>query len=183
MPKRSEFILIDNAIPVNSAASDFFYNEITNKFYYYDRSNHQWVEVVGGVGPAGPVGPQGVPGIPGPVGPVGPAGPAGNNANATAEIAAHSADTTNVHGIVDTASLATQAYVQDRINMLIGQAPEALNTLNELATALGNDPNFATTIANTLAQKINSTTAAETYATIEESRPMQAMSLLFAALL
>jgi len=39
---------------------------------------------------------------------------------------------------------------------LIGGAPEVLNTLYELSNALGNDPNFSTTIMNLLGQKLNS---------------------------
>ncbi|HAW5822384.1 TPA: phage tail protein, partial [Escherichia coli] len=36
---------------------------------------------------------------------------------------------------------------------LVDSSPDALNTLNELAAALGNDPNFATTMTNALAGK------------------------------
>ena len=43
-------------------------------------------------------------------------------------------------------NFATKAYVDQEIINLIGGAPETLNTLQELVTALGNDPNFATTI-------------------------------------
>ncbi|EON3240211.1 phage tail protein, partial [Salmonella enterica subsp. enterica serovar Montevideo] len=39
------------------------------------------------------------------------------------------------------------------ISALVGSSPEALDTLNELAAALGNDPNFATTMTNALAGK------------------------------
>jgi hypothetical protein len=49
--------------------------------------------------------------------------------------------------------LATTAFVQAVIAALIDAAPGALNTLNELADALGNDPNFATTVTNLLATK------------------------------
>ena len=41
------------------------------------------------------------------------------------------------------------------IEALMGAAPDALNTLQELATALGNDENFATTITNEIAKKAN----------------------------
>ena len=41
---------------------------------------------------------------------------------------------------------------------LVDSAPDALNTLNELASALGNDPNFATTMINNLATKADITT-------------------------
>lgn len=59
----------------------------------------------------------------------------------------------------NTTQLATTAFVSDAvttaINNLIGGAPGALNALNELATALGNDPNFAATITASLATKLD----------------------------
>lgn len=50
-------------------------------------------------------------------------------------------------------SISTTAWVRDAIAELVGSSPETLNTLAELAEALGNDPNFATTITEELAQK------------------------------
>lgn len=47
------------------------------------------------------------------------------------------------------------AAINTAINNLIAAAPGALNTLNELAAALGDDPNFATTVTNSLATKLN----------------------------
>lgn len=49
--------------------------------------------------------------------------------------------------------IATAEFVASKVAQLVGSAPEALDTLNELAAALGNDPNFATTITNMLAGK------------------------------
>ncbi|EFD6248365.1 tail fiber protein (plasmid) [Escherichia coli] len=49
--------------------------------------------------------------------------------------------------------IATTAYVRAAISALVGSSPEALDTLNELAAALGNDPNFSTTMTNALAGK------------------------------
>ena len=49
--------------------------------------------------------------------------------------------------------VATEAYVGTAIAALVNTAPEALNTLNELAAALGNDPNFATTVATEIGKK------------------------------
>ncbi len=49
--------------------------------------------------------------------------------------------------------IASTAYVMDAITALVDSSPDALNTLNELAEALGNDPNFATTMTNALAGK------------------------------
>ncbi len=49
--------------------------------------------------------------------------------------------------------IASTAYVMAAIAALVNSSPDALNTLNELAAALGNDPNFATTMTNALAGK------------------------------
>lgn len=49
--------------------------------------------------------------------------------------------------------LANTAFVKAAIAALVASSPEALDTLNELATALGNDPKFATTMTNALAGK------------------------------
>ena len=51
--------------------------------------------------------------------------------------------------------LATTAFVQVAIAALVDSSPGALDTLNELAKALGNDPNFATTMTNALAGKMD----------------------------
>jgi hypothetical protein len=55
----------------------------------------------------------------------------------------------------NTTQIATTAYVQTEINDLIAAAPGALDTLNELASALGNDASFSTTVTNSLATKLN----------------------------
>ncbi len=49
--------------------------------------------------------------------------------------------------------LETTAFVRSAIAALVDSSPEALDTLAELAEALGNDPNFATTMLNKLAGK------------------------------
>ncbi|EDE0308235.1 phage tail protein [Salmonella enterica subsp. enterica serovar Enteritidis] len=49
--------------------------------------------------------------------------------------------------------IATAAFVAAKVAQLVGSAPETLDTLQELADALGNDPNFATTVLNKLAGK------------------------------
>lgn len=54
---------------------------------------------------------------------------------------------------VNNTQIATTAFVKAAIAGLVGSSPEALDTLNELAAALGNDPNFATTVMNSLAGK------------------------------
>jgi hypothetical protein len=54
----------------------------------------------------------------------------------------------------NTTQVATTAYVQTEITDLIAAAPGALDTLNELASALGNDAAFSTTVTNSLATKL-----------------------------
>ena len=55
----------------------------------------------------------------------------------------------------NTTQLATTAFVAAAIGALIDAAPGAMDTLNELAAALGDDPNFATTVTNALAGKLS----------------------------
>ncbi len=50
--------------------------------------------------------------------------------------------------------VATQTYVTTAISNLVNAAPSTLDTLKELATALGNDANFATTVTNSIATKL-----------------------------
>jgi hypothetical protein len=61
--------------------------------------------------------------------------------------------TTASAGTNDT-SPATTAFVQQEITGLIDSAPDAMNTLNELAAALGDDANFSTTVTNSIATKL-----------------------------
>lgn len=65
------------------------------------------------------------------------------------------ANNSNMLGGVPAASYATNASVTAAINALVASAPGALDTLNELATALGNDVNFASTITAALATKLD----------------------------
>jgi hypothetical protein len=53
----------------------------------------------------------------------------------------------------NTTQLATTAFVRAEVAALVSAAPGALDTLDELAAALGDDPNFATTITTSLAGK------------------------------
>ena len=46
-----------------------------------------------------------------------------------------------------------ETYVQSKVDAIIDSAPGALDTLNELAAAIGDDANFSTTITNSLAAK------------------------------
>jgi hypothetical protein len=53
----------------------------------------------------------------------------------------------------NTTQLATTAFVKAALDVLVAAAPGTLDTLNELAAALGNDPNFATTMAAAIGAK------------------------------
>lgn len=85
------------------------------------------------------------------------------------ELDTHAADTTSVHGIADTSALALTSHDHDgdydalgaataAAAALVDSSPSTLDTLNELAAALGDDPNFATTVTTALGTK--ATTAA-----------------------
>ena len=53
----------------------------------------------------------------------------------------------------NTTQLATTAFVRGEVGGLVGAAPPALDTLGEIAAAIGNDPTYAATVANALAGK------------------------------
>jgi hypothetical protein len=75
--------------------------------------------------------------------------------NSQGQITAVSTSTLNIP-----ANIATETYVNNQISSLVNGAPGALDTLKELATALGNDSSFATTITNQLALKANTSSLA-----------------------
>ena len=58
-------------------------------------------------------------------------------------------------GDIDLVGYATEAYVQQQLEALIGGAPEALDTLKELAAALGDNADFASTMTQELAKKVD----------------------------
>lgn len=63
-----------------------------------------------------------------------------------------------VSNVIRTATgeiFATQAFVRQEVSSLVGSAPSALDTLQELAAALGNDENFATTVLNAITNADN----------------------------
>jgi hypothetical protein len=60
-------------------------------------------------------------------------------------------------------TIASTEFVAKSIAALVDSAPETMNTLKEIANALGNDPNFATTILTELSKKMNSTEANDTF--------------------
>lgn len=69
-------------------------------------------------------------------------------------------DKKNLDNLVsNTAGYQTESQVDAKVASLVNQAPETLDTLDELAAALGDDPNFATTVANQIGTKADKTVA------------------------
>ena len=69
-------------------------------------------------------------------------------------------DKKNLDNLVsNTVGYQTESQVESKIAALVNSAPETLDTLDELAAALGDDPNFATTVANQIGQKADKTVA------------------------
>jgi len=60
---------------------------------------------------------------------------------------------------VDTTTIATKTYVDTQVSGIVDSAPAALDTLNELAAALGDDANFATTTSNALGNRVQTSSA------------------------
>ena len=60
---------------------------------------------------------------------------------------------TKVSELTNDSGYQTEAQVAAKVSALVDSAPETLDTLNELAAALGDDPNFATTVTNQIASK------------------------------
>ena len=76
-------------------------------------------------------------------------------------------------------TIASTEFVAKSLAKMVDSAPESLNTLNELAKALGNDPNFATTVLNELAKKMNSVEAESTFAKKEEAGVLSGTIMAF----
>jgi len=72
-------------------------------------------------------------------------------------VSTHNSATTSVHGIADTSLLATKSYADNAAATaaaaVVDAAPSTLDTLNELAAALGDDANYAATISTALGTK------------------------------
>ena len=81
------------------------------------------------------------------------------NTDDIATLQSSKADASHTHSssdITDIDDYATKQYVDDSISGLVDNAPDALNTLNELSAALNDDSNFASTVTTALADKANS---------------------------
>ena len=124
--------------------------------------------LTGSQGLKGDTGSQGVQGIQGIQGLTGPEGPAGADA-VLPTVLANITNTDVTHwnnaynwGDHSLASYATQTYVNTQVTNLVASAPATLNTLNELALALGSDANFSTTITTLIGTKEPTITAGTT---------------------
>jgi hypothetical protein len=130
-------------------------------------------------GPAGEQGPRGDKGDRGPKGdqgPIGLTGPAGNiNYGEIRSLFSASGPITynNNTGVIgfNPVGFATETYVNNLVNDLVGNSPQALNTLNELAAALNNDANFASSVITTLNGKLSLAGGTMTGALILNSDP------------
>lgn len=69
----------------------------------------------------------------------------------------------------ENAHLTNKEYVDNKVANLVNSAPKTLDTLNELASALGNDANFATTVTNSLANKADKEHTHSQYLTEHQS--------------
>ena len=87
----------------------------------------------------------------------------GTNVDVVVPYAANATNATNASYTTTQAAtdkstkIASTAFVQTAVANLVSSAPETLDTLNELANALGNDPKFATTVSTQIGQKANKT--------------------------
>lgn len=81
---------------------------------------------------------------------------------------------TKTSDITNDSGFATETYVDTKVAGVVNSAPETLDTLNELAEALGNDPNFATTMATELGKKVDKVTgkglSTNDYTTTEKNK-------------
>jgi hypothetical protein len=68
--------------------------------------------------------------------------------------ASSAATITNLTSPTNSGDAATKGYVDTSISNLVASAPGVLDTLDELAAALGDDANFATTVTNSIATKL-----------------------------
>ena len=68
--------------------------------------------------------------------------------------ASSSATVTGLSAPVLGSDAANKTYVDQEVSAVLDAAPAALDTLNELAAALGDDANFSTTVTNSIATKL-----------------------------
>ena len=183
MPKRARPILIDDGLPINSANTDFLYNETDGILYYYNRASNSWDSIGSG-----------------------DSTDSGNlltiqsasatylslqsasatylslQSASTTYLSLQSASTTYLNKSSASATYlpisASASVFQAAVDYIVDLAPPALNTLNELAAALNDDENFSATVANSIATKLSIASASATYATKNELTQVEALALL-----
>lgn len=74
-------------------------------------------------------------------------------------------------------TIANTEFVHDVISDLVNGAPDALDTLQELAKALGNDPNFSTTILNKIGEKESKADAQIEHKRLQDAIPTKVSQL------
>jgi len=84
-------------------------------------------------------------------------------------------------GSVDGNTYATQSYVSTQVSNLVDSAPAALDTLNELANALGDDASFSTTISTSLGNRLRVDTASQGLSSTQKSNARTNLGLGTAA--
>jgi len=72
------------------------------------------------------------------------------------------------------ALLASTSYVDGKVSALVNSAPGVLDTLKELADALGDDPNFATTISGQIGAKISTSDIIDVLTSVDSTKPLSA---------
>lgn len=89
-----------------------------------------------------------------------------DSSDLSAYLTTSSASTTYLTQASASTNYATKTYADNVVLAVIDSAPANLNTLNELAAAIGDDANYASTVAAALANKLDISTASSTYQTI-----------------
>lgn len=89
---------------------------------------------------------------------------------------------TKVSELTNDSGYQTEAQVAAKVASLVDSAPETLDTLNELAAAIGDDPNFATTVTNQIAQKADKTTATTSTAGLMSATDKDRIDKLYTSL-
>ena len=124
----------------------------------YNVATSQWEPIVTGVvgptGPTGVAGPTGATGV-GATGATGSTGPTGATGTVSLASPAFTGTPTapTATAATNNTQIATTAYADAAVAALVDSAPATLNTLDELALALGDDANFATTTATAIGLK------------------------------
>jgi hypothetical protein len=83
--------------------------------------------------------------------------------------------------LINSTRIATTAYVQTELTDLIGSAPAALDTLNELAAAINDDSAFSSTVTTSLGNRLRVDTASQGLSSTEQSNARTNLGLGSAA--